>query len=212
MTGALNVGGLINATGIGAGASGITSTGNLVVNGTVTAGNVNVTSITATGALGAGPAGITSAGDIGASGNIGAGGKITAGGSGFYGPYISLTGDGYKPGGGPWTDSSDARIKTVVGDYSRGLPAIKQLLPVRYSFKGNDAKHAADGKEHIGLVAQTVETVMPEMVTTTTGSIDGKPVTDLRMLDSNALVFALVNCVQELSQRIEALEAQRVGR
>ena len=105
-----------------------------------------------------------------------------------------------------WADSSDARIKTVLGDYSTGLAAIKQLSPVRYSFNGNDEDHDADGEEYIGLVAQDVEPIMPEMVTQTTGHIDGQRVTDLRMLDTTALIYALVNACQELSARIEALE------
>ena len=38
------------------------------------------------------------------------------GGGGFL-----IAGNGYKPGGGAWADSSDARIKTVTGDYTQGL-------------------------------------------------------------------------------------------
>jgi len=44
----------------------------------------------------------------------------------------------YKPGGGAWQDNSDARIKNVLGDYSRGLAEIVALHPVYYTFKGND--------------------------------------------------------------------------
>jgi len=122
---------------------------------------------------------------------------------------LTLSGTGAKPGGGLWADSSDARIKNVVGDYTSGLAAVKMLNPVCYAFKGNDDRHTANGKEYIGLVAQDVETVMAEMVTKQRGTIDGQVIDDLRMLDPSALVFALVNCVKELSARIEALEAAR---
>jgi len=44
----------------------------------------------------------------------------------------------YKPGGGTWTDSSDARIKNVLGNYDNGLDAILQLQPVRFTYKGNE--------------------------------------------------------------------------
>lgn len=47
-------------------------------------------------------------------------------------------GGAWKPGGGDWADSSDARIKTVIGNYESGLDAILTLNPVRYTFKGND--------------------------------------------------------------------------
>jgi hypothetical protein len=49
----------------------------------------------------------------------------------------------YKPGGGPWTDSSDVRIKNVLGDYEAGLDAILALHPVRFTFKGNDTHEPA---------------------------------------------------------------------
>jgi hypothetical protein len=52
----------------------------------------------------------------------------------------------YKPGGGPWADSSDARIKNVLGDYGSGLDAINALRPVRYTFKGNDTHDVPHGK------------------------------------------------------------------
>jgi hypothetical protein len=44
----------------------------------------------------------------------------------------------YKPGGGPWQDSSDARIKNIGFDYTTGLDAVVQLRPITYTFKGND--------------------------------------------------------------------------
>ena len=43
-----------------------------------------------------------------------------------------------KPGGGAFADSSDARIKNVEGDYTRGLDEVLALRPVTYTFKGND--------------------------------------------------------------------------
>jgi hypothetical protein len=45
---------------------------------------------------------------------------------------------GYKPGGGSWVATSDARIKTVSGDYTVGLEQILSLVPRRFSYKGND--------------------------------------------------------------------------
>lgn len=140
-------------------------------------------------------------------------------------------GSAYKPGGGAWADLSDARIKNIAGEYTHGLAEIKQLQPQRYTFKGNEvhvpsgqqaktgpgepqlqsghALVAADGSEFIGLVAQEAEGPMPEMVTQVSGTIDGAPVDDLRLLDPNALVYALINAVKELAARVEALEGAR---
>jgi hypothetical protein len=144
----------------------------------------------------------------------------------------------YKAGGGVWGDISDARIKNVLGDYQHGLAEIEQLQPVTYTFKGNDtvtapanaplgndeptsriaprvpyrnSSHyqvAVDQKKFIGLTAQNVESVLPEMITTSSGWIDGKQVQDLRGLDTSPLLFALINAVKELSARIKQLEAR----
>lgn len=145
------------------------------------------------------------------------------------GPSINLIlnggGKGWQAGGGPWTDTSDARIKDVIGDYEPGLAEVIALQPKRYAFKGNDyssdpnaereedapapaSPHAGmEGREFIGLIAQEVEAVFPEMVTKRTGWIDDTQVDDLRTLDTGPLIYALVNAVKELSARIEALEA-----
>jgi hypothetical protein len=52
--------------------------------------------------------------------------------------YLWTDQNGYKPGGGAWADTSDARIKTVAGDYTHGLAEILKLSPRRYAYKGND--------------------------------------------------------------------------
>jgi hypothetical protein len=148
-----------------------------------------------------------------------------------------IIGNGWKPGGGAWADTSDARIKTVIGDYTSGLDQILALEPVRYTFKGNDTNDpptveqsadleaprnkeapsvpywnsshraaAVDGTEYVGLIAQAVELVMPEMVKRADGYIDGEAVTDLRNLDTGPLIFALINAVKELAAKVETLE------
>ena len=130
----------------------------------------------------------------------------------------------YKVGGGPWNDSSDARIKTVTGNYASGLDAIRQLQPVTFTYKGNDTRvepegvvpydnsphrHVAqDGTQFIGLVAQDCEAAMPEIVTQRSAYIDGVAVTDLRDLDTGPLLFALINAVKELAGQVAELKAR----
>lgn len=137
---------------------------------------------------------------------------------------------GFQPGGGSWSAISDARIKTVLGDYASGLEQVLALRPIRYTYKGNDtliepalaigrdektpvtvpydnSAHrtpAIAATEFIGLIAQDAETVMPEMVTQVDGYIDGMAVTDLRHLDTTPLIFALINAVKELQAMLNA--------
>lgn len=128
---------------------------------------------------------------------------------------LALTGNGFKPGGGSWGASSDARIKTVLGNYDAGLAEVIQLRPVVYQYLNNHG--TADGDDvsvpendnvYRGLIAQDVETVMPEMVTLSTDTIDGVEVDDFRTLDTTPLTFALVNAIRELNAKIDSLQAQ----
>jgi len=140
------------------------------------------------------------------------------------GQQVCTNASQYKPGAGGFTDSSDERIKTVIGAYEHGLAEVLALEPVRFTYNGNDTREppesrtatpyaeshhlqaAEEATEFIGLVAQQAETVMPEMVQQISAYIDGEPVDDLRVLDNSALVYALVNAVKTLTARIEALE------
>ena len=148
-------------------------------------------------------------------------------------------GPAYKPGGGSWAATSDARIKNELGDYSRGLTTSRSCVRSISTYKGNDTDNAPAnmsaefddkvedvplavpypnspnsnaakaGTQYAGLIAQEVETVIPEMVKQRNGYIDGEPVTDLRDLDTTPLIFAMINAIKELKARIEVLEGTR---
>lgn len=117
----------------------------------------------------------------------------------------AFAGDGsaYKPGGGSWADISDERIKTNVSDYTHGLTEVMQLRARSYSY----IEEAGRGDAvYIGLIAQECETAMPEMVTQRPADVGGVHYDDMRFVDTTALVFALLNTVQELVERVMALE------
>jgi hypothetical protein len=139
------------------------------------------------------------------TGNAGVGGTLTLHGNCAMDSNITIGGQGYKPGGGAWAATSDARLKLRRSDYNRGLDAISQLQPCVYSYKTDETK------QYIGLIAQEAEAVMPEMIGRTSGEVDGVAVDDLRTLDSSALVYALVNACRELAARVEALERTHGG-
>ena len=132
------------------------------------------------------------------------------------GNFLLENNSAFKPGGGPWATLSDARIKTVTGEYKTGLDEVLQLRPITYTYKGNEAlttdgasphRHAAQsGQEFVGFVAQELEQIMPGMVSQHAGVIDGKAVTDLRSVDTTELIYALINSVKQLKAEIEALK------
>lgn len=147
---------------------------------------------------------------------------VLMGSFGATGEFVILGANAYKPGGGSWTAPSDARIKTVTGDYTRGLSDILALQPKRFTYKGNDTlgepvgeapysnspnlTAAQSGKEFAGLVAQDIEASWPEMVSSLQGYIDGTE-SDILTVDRSDLNLALVNAIKTLEARIAALEA-----
>lgn len=111
-----------------------------------------------------------------------------------------------KPATSTWTIASDERLKTVLGDYEKGLDAICALRPVRYEYNGLGGM-VADGKEHISIVAQEAREVFPECIGTFVGKLheDDEEETELLNYNGHAVTFALINAIKELKARLDAL-------
>jgi hypothetical protein len=128
-------------------------------------------------------------------GNINANGNITIGGQ------------AYKPGGGSWTATSDARLKTDVEEYDAGLEELKRLNPIRFRYNGR-GRTPETGKSYVGLAAEEVKQVMPEMVGSFKGRIDyeDKEDQDILTVDPSNLIYTVINALKEIEQRLAALE------
>ena len=115
---------------------------------------------------------------------------------------ITSLGEASKVGGGSWASISDSRSKNSIAPYTSGLAELSQVETVKYKYNGL-------GKEYVGVIAQQVESVMPELVSVSPGTTyDGTEIEDLKSVDPTPLTFALVNAVKEMATRIEALEAE----
>lgn len=121
------------------------------------------------------------------------------------GNWKVLTGTGYKAGGGVWADISDVRTKEDVQDYTRGLSAIVRLNPVTYK-KNGLRRTIKDGKTYIGLVADHVRDIMPEMVGIEHTLTEQEDPT--LTVDATAVIFALINAVKELKAEIDELKGR----
>ena len=102
------------------------------------------------------------------------------------------------------TQTSDERIKNVLGPVEYGLETLKQVEPVRYSLKSQP------DIEHLGFIAQQVQPLIPQSVFDTNEHIEGEPEdapTKLGM-EYIALIPVLVNAIKELSAEVDALKAQ----
>ncbi len=96
--------------------------------------------------------------------------------------------------------TSDVRLKKDVEGLSYGLPEILRLRPV--SFKWKDG---TDTGAHLGLIAQEVETIVPEAVTR--GNAPDAP----RGLNYSDLVPVVIKAVQEQQAEIARKDAQIVA-
>ena len=138
---------------------------------------------------------------ITASGNVGIGTLSPA-----YQLEVS-TDSAAKPSTNTWTIASDERLKTILGNYEKGLDAICALRPVRYEYNGLGGM-PEDGKEHISIVAQEAAEAFPECVGTFRAKLheDDEEDTELLNYNGHAVTFALINAIKELKARIETLE------
>jgi len=101
------------------------------------------------------------------------------------------------------TAVSDERLKRETGRFDRGLDVITQLRPIRYYWNQSTDQSPHDlTQEYVGFGAQSVQRLIPEAVF---------PVADGRYLSlqDRPIIAALVNAVQELSAKVDQLEAAR---
>ena len=102
------------------------------------------------------------------------------------------------------TQTSDERVKNILGPVEYGLETLKQIEPVRFSLKSQP------DIEQLGFIAQQVQPLVPQSVFDTGEHIEGEPEdapTKLGM-EYVALIPVLVNAAKEMATRIETLEAR----
>jgi hypothetical protein len=105
--------------------------------------------------------------------------------------------------------SSDRRLKRDIDNYSAGLDEVMKLRPVTYFYNG-EAGIRSDIK-HVGLIAQELETIQPELV----GDYlyQNKDMWDnvteegtYKYIQEGAIKYMLVNAVQQQQDQIEETE------
>jgi len=93
-----------------------------------------------------------------------------------------------------WTGTSDGTLKNVISQITEGLSAINGLKPKIYSWKSDTTN-----KPYPGLIAQDVQTVLPNIVETETNGKLGIRYTDL--------IPYLISAIQELDSKFDAYVA-----
>ncbi|MBN1132720.1 MAG: tail fiber domain-containing protein [Bacteroidales bacterium] len=128
-------------------------------------------------------------------------GVMVDGGSSTY--YSMLVYKGAYAYGTGFVDASDARLKTNINTIDNALNMVKQLRGVRFNWDvaGNPDLGLTDDLQ-IGMIAQEVEAIVPEVVT---HDPDG-----FRGISYGKLTAVLIEAIKEQQKQIEALE-QRIA-
>lgn len=93
-----------------------------------------------------------------------------------------------------WTANSDSRLKNIISPINNALDKLSVLNPVIYSWKSDNTN-----KENIGLIAQDVESVFPQVIDTNKDGFLGVRYTEL--------VPVLVAAIKEQQTQINELKA-----
>lgn len=100
--------------------------------------------------------------------------------------------------------TSDQRLKKDVQDLSFGLDFIKKLRPVQFKWNHELFEHFGE-KQAYGFLANEVENIVGQDTTMVT-TIEQGPLEGYKSFDNDGVVAALVKAVQQLEERIAALE------
>lgn len=133
-------------------------------------------------------------------------------GAGFAGYF-----DGNVTVTGTLTPPSDARLKENIKPLNDIISQINRLKVYTYNFKANTGINLpANDRLQYGVLAQELETVMPELVhdrTVVVKSEDPKnpyrTFKEIKTVDYQALIPILVKGMQELSQKLEMLDKDK---
>ena len=94
------------------------------------------------------------------------------------------------------TVSSDENLKKDISTYEDALQTISELNGVSFAWKSND-------KKSVGVIAQDVQKVLPELVGTKKSLEGGE---ETLTVDYNGLIGVLIQAVKELSKQVEELK------
>jgi len=117
-------------------------------------------------------------------------------------PIITSTGTGVYLGNGAtsWATWSDERLKNINSNIENALDKLSNIRAVNYSWKSDDTN-----KEYLGLIAQDIETVFPQVIDKSKSFKEGDD-TEYLSVRYTELIPVLLKAIQELEARLKTLE------
>ena len=128
---------------------------------------------------------------------------LTTSGTSSAGASISYTAGPYVAAGGvSWTNSSDERLKNITGEIQNGLSKVCSLRAAEFTWKDD-----ASNKPQVGLIAQDVQAVLPEVISLTT-KYNSEDKTEYLGVSYTETIPLLVAAIKELSAQVTTLQTQ----
>lgn len=116
-------------------------------------------------------------------------------------PTYKLYVNGIAGGSHSWDSSSDIRLKKDIEPIESGLFKVMQLRPVTFNWKQDEyPKLNFDNHNHIGFIAQEVEEIVPQVVSTADDEMQTKSIS------YSDLIPVLTKAIQEQQKEIEQLK------
>ena len=101
-----------------------------------------------------------------------------------------------------WSALSDARLKNVTNTYTNALADISQIQPVKFTWKSDDTN-----KPCVGVIAQSVEQVVPEAIESNELP-NGSDTTKYLSVRYTELIPLMIASIQELNAKVDAQAAR----
>jgi trimeric autotransporter adhesin len=110
---------------------------------------------------------------------------------------LSVNGSADKVGGGSWGTYSDRRLKDLGESFTSGLSQVLRINPIRYRYKEQNGMNIHDSEEHVGVVAQEIQRVIPEAVSENQKGF--------LLVNNDPIIWAMLNAIKEQQREIQRL-------
>ena len=100
-----------------------------------------------------------------------------------------------------WSQTSDRSLKREIKDATKGLDAINEIQVRNFRYRKDNQYGLDPDPSRVGVIAQELEEVFPEAVKE---NVHGH-----KTVSPDAINWALLKAVQELSAKVEALESSQ---
>lgn len=124
------------------------------------------------------------------------------------------SGNAFKPGGGSWSTLSDRKTKKDICEFTDGLDLIKRINPIRYKYL---EEYVYSQQEHIGVIAQEMQSIAPYSVASIGICKPGIPGKDgsnsvhVLTFDPSSLIYIAINAIKELDRKDAELEQKQAS-